>query len=316
MERRPVVLIHSGRADEDPIIADEVSGRYPQLTVLTASDEADVIQHLPTAEILFAWQFPIQLLHLATSLRWFQVMGAGIERLAGAQLPPGVLVTNLKGVFGGSMTEYALTYILAHYQGVRRVLDQQQRHVWEQFTPARLAGQTIGIVGLGSIGGAIARACGGLGMRVIGVSRSGDPVDGVECVYPVAQIEQFLPACDVLLTVVPNTRETTGLLTRERLARLKPTCFYINIGRGNVVALEDITHALRSRGIAGAALDVFPEEPLPPDHPLWSFDNVFITPHISGINRPEDVTDTFFANLDRYLAGQPLLNQVNLMRGY
>jgi glyoxylate/hydroxypyruvate reductase A len=310
------VLIHSGRADEDPLIAGEVRDRYPQLTVRTASDEAEVVQYLPHAEILFAWQFPVHLLHMATSLRWFQVMGAGIERLAGAQLPPGVLLTNLKGIFGGSMTEYALAYMLAHVQRVRRVLDQQHRRVWEEFTPTRLAGQTIGIVGLGSIGGAIARACGALGMRVIGVSRSGDPVDGVERVYPVSRIEQFLPECDVLLTVVPNTRETTGLLTRERLALLKPNCFYINIGRGNVVALDDITELLHSRGIAGAALDVFPEEPLPPDHPLWSFDNVFVTPHISGINRPEDVTGIFFANLDRYLAGQPLLNQVDLARGY
>jgi len=316
MNGQPVILIHSGRASDDPIVAAAVREQHPELTVLTASNEAEVTERLPQAEILFAWDFPVHLLRLGTNLRWFQVMGAGVERLAGAPIPPGVCVTNVKGIFGGSMTEYALTYILAHLQDVRRVLDQQARRDWQQFTPARLAGKTVGIVGLGSIGREIARACAALGMRVVGVNRSGSSVEGIERVWAVERIDEFLPECDVLITVVPNTSATTGLLSRARLRLLKPSCFYVNIGRGNVVDLDDITAVLRERRIAGAALDVFPTEPLPADHPIWGLDNVFITPHISGINRPEDVPGVFLANLERYLSGQPLLNEVDLSRGY
>jgi phosphoglycerate dehydrogenase-like enzyme len=316
MTDKPVILVHSGVPADDPAIAALIAERHPSLTVLTASSEAEIVERLPQAEILFAWRFPMPLLRHAARLRWFQVMGAGIETLAGAPIPEGVQVTNVRGVFGRSMTEYALTYILAHLQNVRGIVDRQARRAWEPFTPAQLAGSTVGIIGLGSIGSEIARAFAALGTRVIGLKRSQSAVEHVERVYTLDEIDEFLPACDVLISVVPQTPETTGLLNRERLRLLKPTCFYVNIGRGNVVDLDAITEALREHWIAGAALDVFPTEPLPSDHPIWGLENAFITPHISGINRPSDVTDIFLANLERYLGGEPLLNQVDVARGY
>ena len=315
-EGQPVILVHSGVPGDDPVIAGHIRDSFPAVSVLTAGTEQEIVEHLPGADILFAWDFPIPLLGHARSLRWFQMMGAGIETLRDAPLGSDVVVTNVRGVFGGSMAEYVLTYVLAHLQDVAGVLDRQARHIWEPFTPRRLAGLTIGIVGLGSIGSEIARIVTALGTRVIGLSRSGKAVDGVERVYGVDAIEDFLPECDVLVTVAPQTPETVGLLSRDRLRLLKPSCFYVNIGRGTIVDLDDITEALRERRIAGAALDVFPTEPLPSDHLLWTLDNVFITPHISGINRPDDVTGIFLENLDRYLTGQPLLHQVNLSRGY
>jgi phosphoglycerate dehydrogenase-like enzyme len=310
------ILVYSGVPEDDPAIAELIRSQHPQLTVLTASSEAEVVDRLPGADVLFAWQFPMPLLRYAEKLRWFQVMGAGIETLAGAPIPDGVQVTNVRGVFGGSMAEYALAYTLAHLHDVRRVLYQQSRGEWEQFTPLRLAGLTVGIMGLGSIGGEIARAFAGLGTRVIGLKRSPAVVEHVERVYTLEEIDDFLPECDVLISVVPWTPETTGLLDRQRLTLLKPSCFYVNIGRGNVVDLDAITDALRDRRIAGAALDVFETEPLPGDHPLWTLDNAFITPHISGVNRPSDVTDIFLLNLKRYLSGEPLMNQVDVSRGY
>jgi phosphoglycerate dehydrogenase-like enzyme len=227
-----------------------------------------------------------------------------------------VRVTNIRGVFGMAMAEYALAYMLAHAQDVRGILARQSRRSWEPFEPALLRDRTAGIVGLGSVGREIARRCAAFGMRVIGLKRGPGDVPEVERVYTVAEIAGFLPACDYLVTVVPHTAETTNLLNAERLRLLKPHCVYINIGRGNVVDLDALTEALRARRIAGAALDVFPEEPLPASHPLWELDNVFITPHVSGVNRPSDVTDAFLANLARYLAGEPLLNEVDLARGY
>lgn len=316
MTGSPTILIHSGDARENEIVAARIAEARPGLGLLTADGEAEVRERLPEAEILFAWEFPMQLLPLATRLRWFQVMGAGLERLAGAGVPEGVVVTNMKGIFGTAMAEYALAHMLAHTQSIRRILRQQQDRRWEQFEPALLAGKTAGVIGLGSIGREIARRCSAFGMHVIGMNRGGEPVAEVERTYAVKEIESFLPECDFLISVVPQTAETTGLLNAERLRLLKPGCFYINIGRGNIVDLDALNDALKVGRLAGAALDVFPTEPLPADHPIWSAPNIVITPHISGVNRPEDVTGVFLDNLTRYQAGEPLLNVVDLARGY
>ncbi len=312
----PTILIHSGNADENNLVAGRIAAVRPDLRLLTAHGEAQVRERLPDADILFAWEFPMDLLPLATRLRWFQVMGAGLERLAGACVPDGVVVTNMKGIFGTAMAEYALAYMLMHSQGIRRILRQQEQRSWEEFEPALLAGATAGVIGLGSIGQEIARRSAAFDMRVIGVNRRGEPIDCVERTYTVSDIEQFLPECDFLVSVVPQTAETTGLLSAERLKLLKPSCFYINIGRGNIVDLQALQAALETGQLAGAALDVFPTEPLPQDHPIWSAPNVVITPHISGVNRPDDVTGVFLNNLTRYLAGEPLRNIVDLARGY
>jgi len=316
MTDAPTILIHSGEPAENEAVAARIAAVRPDLRLLTAHGEDEVRERLPEAEILFAWEFPMHLLQLATSLRWFQVMGAGLERLAGAGVPDGVVVTNMKGIFGTAMAEYALAHMLAHTQSLRRIYAQQADRRWEQFEPALLAGKTAGVIGLGSIGREIARRCAAFGMRVIGANRSGSPVAEVEQTYAISDIDQFLPECDFLITVVPHTAESAGLLNAERLALLKPTCFYINVGRGTIVDLDALRAALESGRLAGAALDVFPTEPLTADDPLWTTPNVTITPHISGVNRPDDVTGVFLDNLTRYLTDQPLINVVDLQRGY
>ncbi|RIK47022.1 MAG: hypothetical protein DCC58_01345 [Chloroflexi bacterium] len=314
----PVVLIHSGRHDDDVEVARQVAQVYPEMRILTPATEEEVAEHLPGAEVLFAFYFPYHLLHMATSLRWFQVMGAGLEKLAAAadSLPPGVQVTNLKGVFGGAMGEYALTYILAHAQNVRGIVQAQQRRAWDPFTPERIEGATVGVIGLGSIGQEVVKRCASLGMRVLGLRRSPGSVAGVEQVFTLDQIDEFLPQCDYLVCVVPQTAETIGLLSRDRLALLKPSAFVVNMGRGTIFDEAALYDALKSQRIAGAALDVFPTEPLPPDSPFWELENVYITPHISGMNRPDDVVRVFLENMQRYLAGEPLLYTVDLRRGY
>lgn len=318
MRALPVVLIHSGRHTDDLDVARQVAQVYPDMRILTPASSDEVAEQLPHAEVLFAFYFPFEHLPLARNLRWFQVMGAGLEKLAAAAatLPPGVRVTNLKGVFGGAMGEYALTYILAHAQNVRGILRRQAAHEWLEFAPQRIEGSTLGVIGLGSIGQDVVRRCRALGMRVIGLRRGTGAVDGVDEVFSVERIDEFLPQCDFLVCVVPQTPETIGLLSRERLRLLKPECFLVNMGRGTVADPDDLLHALRSGWLAGAALDVFPTEPLPADHPLWDLDNAFITPHISGINRPDDVVRVFLDNMQRYLHDEPLLFPVDLARGY
>ncbi|HYI14185.1 MAG TPA: D-2-hydroxyacid dehydrogenase [Thermomicrobiales bacterium] len=316
MPDSPAILVHSGDERENEVVVARIAEARPGLRLLTANGEDEVRERLPGAEVLFAWEFPMQLLPLASRLRWFQVMGAGLERLAGAGVPEGIVVTNMKGIFGTAMAEYALAYMLAHTQSIPRILRQQQERNWEQFEPALLAGRTAGVIGLGSIGREIARRCTAFGMRVIGVNRSGEPVADVDRTYAAADIDWFLPECDFLISVVPQTSESTGLLNAERLALLKPSCYYVNIGRGNIVDLDALNAALESGRLAGAALDVFPTEPLPPEHPIWATPNLTVTPHISGVNRPEDVTGVFLNNLSRYMAGEPLINVVDLSRGY
>ena len=317
MSGEPTLLIWGNRPGEAEAARALVATRHPALPTLVAEGEADFARQLPEAEILFGFRVPTAYWPSATRLRWFQVMGAGLEDIAsGPPLPPGVVVTNIKGVFGPAMAEYALAYMLAHAQQLRAVLRQQARAEWRDITPSLLRGATAGVIGLGSIGREVAARCAAFGMTVVGLSRSGAPVAGVERVYPVSAIESFLPRCDYLVCVAPQTPETTGLLNRSRLRLLKPSCFLVNMGRGNILPPDDIAHALRERWLAGAALDVFPSEPLPADSPLWALDNAFITPHLSGVNRPEEVTAIFFDNLARYLAGAALRNVVDLTRGY
>jgi phosphoglycerate dehydrogenase-like enzyme len=321
MTELPVVLLYSGIASEDAQLAELILAKYPELPLLTANSEQELVERLPQAEVLYAYAFlfPIRLIHHAERLRWFQVMGVGVEGLVGfADVieERDVQVTNARGIFDGAMAEYALAYILAHAQDVRRIVRQQAAREWTQFQPLRIQGMTVGILGLGSIGSEVARLCAAAGLRVIGTKRSPGTVANVERVYTVDQIDEFLPECDFLVSVLPHTTETVGLLNRDRLRRLKPSCFLVNMGRGTVFVEADLVEALREGWLAGAALDVFPEEPLPAGNPLWGLENVYVTPHISGLNRPEWMADVFLRNLERYSTGQPLLHQVDLRRGY
>src|SRR3954451_12302542 len=138
----PVILIHSGSTEEDAAVMRLLEERCPGLSLLTVNGETEIRARLPQAEVLFAYQFPVQLLPLGERLRWFQVMGAGVDTIVAGPRLPGVVVTNLKGVFGTAMTEYALAYMLAHAQDIRRVARQQASHAWQPFTPGLLAGST------------------------------------------------------------------------------------------------------------------------------------------------------------------------------
>ncbi|MDE2573614.1 MAG: D-2-hydroxyacid dehydrogenase [bacterium] len=311
------VLIHTGRAKQDALLREAIERAFPQVRVVTAASETALRELLPEVEIILGWSMPSELLAQASRLRWYQVIGAGVEPLVAARdRLHGVMVTNLRGPFGGPMAEYALTYALAHLQRLRAVEAAQRRRVWEPFIPARLDGSTVGIAGLGAVGVEIAQRFAALRAHVIGVRRSAGAAAHVERVYPLAEIDAFLARCDVLVLALPATEETRGFLSSDRLAMLKAGCFLINVGRGSAVAERDLLTALDRGWIAGAALDVFEEEPLSADSALWSREEVFITPHISGINRPEDVLPPLLDNLRLYLAGEPLQNVVDLVRGY
>lgn len=313
---RPVVLIHSGETESDSVLYGGLNAAFPNLGLRTARDLVEIRANLPEAEVLFAWGFPFELLSQAPKLRWLQILGAGLEKLRGLPMPDGLKVTNIRGVFGPEMAEYVLAYILAWAKGLGRFNRVQSEHRWEPSAPTVLRGRTVGIAGLGSIGRVIAQYCVAIGMEVVGLKRTREAVPGIRRVYVTEEIDAFLGECDYLVLVMPGTVETEGLLTRERFRRVKPGCFLVSIGRGSVMGEEDLIEALRSGRISGAALDVFATEPLPESSRLWDMENVYITPHISGINRPEDLLPPLQENLRRYLKGEPLLNRVDLARGY
>lgn len=288
-----------------------------RVTLQVASTPGDATRLAGEADVLYAWRFPPALYARAPRLRWLQAMGAGVEWALSPELPAKVVVTRAPGVFGPWMAEYVLGWCLWVTQRIPAYLDAQRRRRWmPDIIPRRLGGTTMLIVGLGDIGRVIGRAARALGMRVIGVSRSGRSLPEAHRVYRVSALRRALGEADWVVVVVPLTAETQGLIGEPELAAMRSSAWLINVARGAVVDETALVNAIRARRIGGAVLDVFATEPLPPDHPLWNLDNVVVTPHISGPSTPEEITPVFVENLRRFLAGRPLHHVVDRHRGY
>lgn len=313
MTTLPTILVYHG----DPKYAELVRVPKGRAVVRPAATPSEAAELAGDAEILYAWKFPPHLYAKAGRLRWLQVMGAGVDWAVGPEVPPRVVVTRAPGIFGPWMAEYVVGWCSWVTQRVETYREAQRQRRWlDHVLPDRLLGKTLAVVGLGDIGRAVARAARVLGMRVVGVSRSGRPVRQAERVHKVGQLARALQDADFVVVVLPLTPETTGLIGADALAAMKSTAWLVNIARGAVVNETALLDALEHRRIAGAVLDVFATEPLPPHHPLWRMDNVVITPHISGPSTPEEIAPVFNDNLARYLAGKPLRHIVDRKRGY
>jgi phosphoglycerate dehydrogenase-like enzyme len=285
--------------------------------VRVASTPDEIAKRIGTAEVLYAWKPPAELLARAERLRWLHAMGAGVDWALVPELPRRVVVTRSPGIFGPWMAEYVLGWCLWVTQRMEQYRRAQARREWTQHhPPERLAGKTMAIVGLGDIGGLVARTARGAGLHVIGVTRSGRAVPGVERVYRSRDLRSALAVADFVVLIVPLSDATRGMIGAAELAAMRPSAWLVNIGRGALVDEPALVQALATRTIAGAVLDVFATEPLPRDHPLWTTDNAVITPHISGPNVPDELTRVFNDNLARYLAGRPLRHVVDRRRGY
>ena len=280
------------------------------------------------ADIIFGWNYfsnPGMLRRAfphAKKLRWIQTAGVGIERLLFPELVESdVILTNGAGIYEHTMAEYALTLMLLFAKDVVRTIDDQRAHRWEFRGPKNdtLHGRTLVVVGAGGIGHAIGRQGRAFGMRSIGVARTGrDGGADFDTIRPLADLPEILPSADYLVLVVPSTPETNGVIGEEAFKTMKRSAHLINLGRGELVDEAALLQALRSGEIAGAALDVFWQEPLPDGHPLWDMPNVIISPHIAGdiATTPEKFLDLFLENLARWQAGQPLLNVVDKKLGF
>ena len=271
------------------------------------------------AEILYTYRFPHEHLAKAKRLRWIQGTGAGADQMMPFEdLPPGVLVTNAAGINAEIMADFAIALVLALHLNLRRYVDQQRERLWKRVLAEPLTGKTLAVIGLGRIGKGVARRAKAMGMRVVGTRWSAAPVADVDAVYPSGDLHRALGQADYVVLTVPLTPATVHLIDAKALEAMRPTAYLVNVSRGRVVDEAALVEALRARRIAGAALDVFAVEPLPAESPLWELDNVILTPHIGG-----DMKDfshrsarLFSENLGRYLRGEPLLNLVDLARGY
>ncbi len=276
----------------------------------------------------------------APQLRWIQFHWAGVDH---AIVDPilrqdDLVATTLSGAAASQMGEYVLMMLLAlgHRLPEMMALQAQRewpRDRWERLLPHELRGSTVGIVGYGSIGRQIARLLHAFGVTVLATKRNamnpkdsgytpeglGDPEgEFVYRLYPPQALRSMFKECDFVVVTVPLTGETEKLIGAEELAALKSTAYLVDVSRGGVIDHQALGAALKDKKIAGAALDVFPEEPLPEDSPLWKLPNVIITPHISGVTTAYDerAVDLFAENLRRYIAGLPLYNRINPERGY
>ncbi len=297
---------------------DRLEAAFPDLTFTLVDHHSRAAPYIADADVLitFGAHMADHVLAEGTRLRWIQALGTGVDGIADSpSLRDGVIVTNLHGLHGPAVSECVLASMLALARNLRRSWANQVAQRWERFPVALLKGKTVGILGVGAIAEELAPKCAALGMPVVGISSAQRDVAGFERMWPRDQLVEAVTQVDHLVLLTPYTTETHGIVSAAVLEAMKPSSFLINVARGGVVDEAALIQALRSGSIAGAALDVFTEEPLPADHPFWTMDNVLITPHTAGFHTgyADDALPIVEDNLRRFIAGD-LANLRNVVR--
>ncbi len=284
----------------------------PRKEMLTQGQRADT-------EAMLAWGAPPGLLPQMPRLRWVQALTAGVEGWLGLpDLPPDLTLTCARGTHRESMAENILGALFHLTKPYAAIVEDQKHGKWVRRVATPLAGQTLGILGLGAIGQQVAQIASLIGMRVIGTRRRTGPLPGVAQVLPPERTDEVLTQSDFVLLLLPATAETDSFMNARRLARMKPTAWLLNFGRGHLVADADLIAAVEAKTIAGAVLDVFRQEPLPAGHPFWTTARIIVLPHIGGGHPQRDkaVARLFVDNLGRFLDGRPLREVVDRDAGY
>ena len=266
---------------------------------------------------------PAAMLHGSPALEWLQTNSAGVE----AYIQPGVLagdtlLTNATGAYGLAIAEHMLGMLLELFKKLELYRDAQKSGAWQsQGAVKAVYGSTVLVLGMGDIGGEFAARCKALGAKVIGVRRSPRPCpEYADEVHLLDDLDSLLPQADVVAVTLPGTDATRGLMSRERLAKMKEGAVLLNVGRGFIVDTEALCDALERGHLSGAGVDVTDPEPLPPTHRLWNIPTAVVTPHISGFyhlrETHERIVGIFLENLRHFQAGEPLRNLVDFATGY
>lgn len=300
----------------------------------------DIPVHLKEqAEILYTFSALPAAREDMPRLRWIQLHSAGTDHLpAWLQNQTDIVITTTSGIHAVPIAEYVFMSILAFFRRLPRMLDYQRKHEWPRdrwalFADGELRGMALGVVGYGSIGREVGRLGKAFGMRLLALRRHGGRREDTGYVVPGTgdpegrlpdawftpdQRLDMLRECDVVVNALPLTPETQHFFGEQEFRAMRPTAYFVNIGRGGTVDEAALVRALQEGWIAGAGLDVFEQEPLPADSPLWGMDNVILSPHVSGFSTRYDdrAVELFATNLERYLRGEPLFNVYNPALGY
>jgi phosphoglycerate dehydrogenase-like enzyme len=314
-----VHVYHGFSTELAEALARPLRAALPDREVVVWARESELRAGIPEVEVLLAFRPPRGIWAEARRLRFIQMMGAGVDALLPApDLPPGVRIANARGIHGPHMSEFALSLVLALAKRIPLALEQQRARVWKPYGMAQLSGRTLGILGLGAIGLALGEKARALGLRVIGTRRTPEPVAGVDLVLGPEDTERVLRESDFAVVLLPLTPQTRGAIGARELGWLRPRAFLVDLARGGIVDEAALAEALRAGRLAGAALDVFEQEPLPPESPLWSAPNLLLTPHVAGLSHDymDRLAEIVVENLARVEQDLPLRNPVDRARGY
>jgi D-2-hydroxyacid dehydrogenase (NADP+) len=296
---------------------DRLQARFPELAITLIDHHAKAGPYIAAADILltFAPHLSDDVLRAGTNLKWVQALGTGVDNLIDRPgLRKDVLVTNVHGIHGAPVSEAALAAMLALARDIPRMVRAQDARQWQRFPAQLLHHKTVGIFGIGAIAEELAPKCKAFGMRVVGISSAPRDVAGFDHMQSSADLAGAAAALDFFVLLTPLTAKTRNSVDAKVLAAMKPTSFLINLARGGVVDEPALVAALSSGRIAGAALDVFNEEPLPPDHPFWAMKNVIITTHQGGFCDVyvEHALPTVETNMRHFLRGD-LAHMINVV---
>ena len=293
---------------------------FPEITIDVAKDKDKAEAAIKASDMLLTFGQMLKNLKFdlkdAVNLKWIQALGTGLDGITDQpSLSPKVTITSLHGVHGAPVSEAAIAGMLALSRDIPRFVRQQDEQYWGRWPAKLLQGKTVGILGIGVIAEALAPKCKAFGMTVIGITSAPRKVAGFDRVHAMSELMSVLPELDHLVLLTPYSATTHHMIDAKVFAAMKPTSYFVNVARGGVVDENALVEALRQNRIAGAALDVFSEEPLPADNPLWSFKNVIISTHQGGFC--DTYVDLAMPILERnmrcFLAGD-LRGMVNVAR--
>lgn len=301
-------------------VAGRLSRALPGSEIFIVPDPTE-IQAADTVEVLITWVRPwiAQIARTCPALKWIHILSSGVERLWDLDFDKEkYLISNSAGVHAVPIAEYVMASMLYFLKDLHIFREHRHSRTWQPHPVKEARGQTVAVIGLGSIGREVARRCRRMGMRVIGLARRARHDDLMGHVYGEENLADVLSVADFVVLALPLTPNTHGLLNRRLLRSVKPGAYLINISRGAVVDEPALIELLQKGTLGGAALDVFAEEPLPPESPLWDLENVIITPHVSGTTPlyMERAMDIFLENLHAVKAAGELVTGVNIKAKY
>ena len=300
--------------------------RFPHVEFIYATTDEERAEGLKSCDVAYTWILKAPELATAPNMKWVHTSAVAVETLCLNELfARDIVVTNTRGVQAVPIAEHVMAVVLALSKQLPFALANQRAARWAQNEfigerlPWLLKGKTLGVIGVGTIGTAIASRASAFGMEVIAMRRRvGTPIQGIDRIYGPEQLYQFLSLCDVLVIAAPLTPQTHSLLGAAQFEQMPKGAIVVNVGRAKIIDTDALVDALKSGHLGGAALDVFPQEPLPSQHPLWKTPNVILTPHTSGFRHGhwDEVIELFAENIERFERGEPLKFAIDPQSGY